>query len=77
MYYVLYRVLSYWYLLCSRKANFIDNNISVFCILYSETETVTETERQTDRDRQTETDRLTDRQTETERQRETARGDRE
>ncbi len=22
MYYVLYRVLSYWYLLCSRKANF-------------------------------------------------------
>ena len=35
MYYVLYRVLSYWYLLCSRKANFyvIHRKLN-FCILY-------------------------------------------
>ena len=36
MYYVLYRVLSYWYLLCSRKANFyVIPSQSNLCILYS------------------------------------------
>ena len=35
MYYVLYRVLSYWYPLCSRKANFYVIHRQNFCILYS------------------------------------------
>ena len=35
MYHGLYRVLSYWYLLCSRKANFCYNKVSVFCMFWS------------------------------------------
>ena len=36
MYYVLYRVLSYWYLLGSRKANFyVIHRQYNFCVLYS------------------------------------------
>ena len=37
--YVLYRVLFYWYLLCSRKVNFyVIHRQSNFCILYSVSE---------------------------------------